>query len=183
MSGHPLPGGFNHGATVFLTKNLEGDSLREVRKKAAGARPLFLGNAVNKTFASMLLSFPARKNRAGLIQGRGALDNIMLIESDFLEHAVFQGAERAGQLLLDFAAAFPSLARAWILTALQHMLIPDYVVDAAQQLYRDIYLSIRLGVALSEDIILHEKSNRGVRYLVYYLPLLLILFPDVCIMV
>eukprot|EP00959_Pyramimonas_sp_CCMP1952_P444628 9309684-Pyramimonas_sp.AAC.1 len=37
--GHPLPGGFNHGATVFLAKNLEGDSLREVQKTAAETRP------------------------------------------------------------------------------------------------------------------------------------------------
>eukprot|EP00959_Pyramimonas_sp_CCMP1952_P399334 8367158-Pyramimonas_sp.AAC.1 len=69
----------------------------------------------------------------------------MLIGSDFLEHAVFQGAERAGLFLLDFAAAFPSLAHAWALTVLQHMIIPSYVVDAAQQLYRDIYTSIRSG--------------------------------------
>eukprot|EP00959_Pyramimonas_sp_CCMP1952_P148001 3097149-Pyramimonas_sp.AAC.1 len=69
----------------------------------------------------------------------------MLIESDCLKRAVFQGADRAGLFLLDFAAAFPSLARARFRTVLQHMLIPEYVVDAAQQLYGDIYTSIRLG--------------------------------------
>eukprot|EP00959_Pyramimonas_sp_CCMP1952_P449408 9409994-Pyramimonas_sp.AAC.1 len=36
MSGHPLPGGFNHGATVFLAKILEDGSLRDVRKKSCG---------------------------------------------------------------------------------------------------------------------------------------------------
>eukprot|EP00959_Pyramimonas_sp_CCMP1952_P448955 9400810-Pyramimonas_sp.AAC.1 len=89
--------------------------------------------------------FSAHKNQTGFIKGRSMLDNIMLIESDFLEQAVFQGAERAGLFLLDFAAAFPSPAHAWILTVLQHMLIPSFVVDAVQQLYRDIYTSIRLG--------------------------------------
>eukprot|EP00959_Pyramimonas_sp_CCMP1952_P151237 3164621-Pyramimonas_sp.AAC.1 len=69
----------------------------------------------------------------------------MLIESDLLGHAVFQGADRAGLFLLDFVAAFPSLAHAWVLPVLQPMLIPECVVDAVKQLYRDIYTSIRLG--------------------------------------
>ena len=73
------------------------------------------------------------------------IDNIRLIESDFLEHTVFQGAERAGLFLLDFAAAFPSIAHAWIFTVLRHMLIPEVVVHAVQQLYHDICTSIRLG--------------------------------------
>eukprot|EP00959_Pyramimonas_sp_CCMP1952_P451682 9457146-Pyramimonas_sp.AAC.1 len=58
---------------------------------------------------------------------------------------VFQGADRAGLFLLGVAAAFPSVAHAWILTVLQHMLIPESVVDAVHQLYRDIYTRIRLG--------------------------------------
>eukprot|EP00959_Pyramimonas_sp_CCMP1952_P134840 2821658-Pyramimonas_sp.AAC.2 len=60
--------------------------------------------------------FSVHKNQIGLIKGRSMLDNIMLVGSDFLAHAVFHGAERAGLFLLDFAAAFPSLDHAWILT-------------------------------------------------------------------
>eukprot|EP00959_Pyramimonas_sp_CCMP1952_P454054 9469282-Pyramimonas_sp.AAC.1 len=136
----------------FLARNLGGDSPRGAQEKAKETRPLFSGNADNKTFASLLCvpsgqraQFSMRRNRAGFIKGRCALDNIMLIESDFLEHAVFEGADRAGLSWLDFAAAFPSLARAWALAVLQHTLIPEHVVDAVQQLYRDIYTSILLG--------------------------------------
>eukprot|EP00959_Pyramimonas_sp_CCMP1952_P153938 3220638-Pyramimonas_sp.AAC.1 len=38
MSGRSLPGGFDHGATVFLAKNLEDDSLRDAQRKAKETR-------------------------------------------------------------------------------------------------------------------------------------------------
>eukprot|EP00959_Pyramimonas_sp_CCMP1952_P159405 3333926-Pyramimonas_sp.AAC.1 len=134
MSGHSLPGGLNHGATFSLAKNLEDDSLRRKEQR----RP-------DRYSWAILITIVSPRCCAGFIKGRSMLDNIVLIESNLLEHAVFRGAERAGLFLSDFAAASPSLAHAWILAVVQHMLIPEYVVDAVQQLYRDIYTSIRLG--------------------------------------
>ena len=63
------------------------------------------------------------------------IDNIRLIESDFLEHTVFQGAERAGLFLLDFAAAFPSIAHEYLFAALRSAGLPPWLLQFVRALY------------------------------------------------
>ena len=72
----------------------------------------------------------------GFISGRSMLENVVEVGSHAMR-ASFNPRNRAALVLYDFAAAFPSLARAYMWMALTYMGFPPYVIRALQALYAD----------------------------------------------
>eukprot|EP00959_Pyramimonas_sp_CCMP1952_P103937 2172713-Pyramimonas_sp.AAC.1 len=72
------------------------------------------------------------------------LGNVVSAESWGIQQDLL-GHERAGMLLTDFAAAFPSILVGFMLAVLQSMGVPSFVLGFYTLLYRDNYGIITLG--------------------------------------
>ena len=72
----------------------------------------------------------------GGVKGRKIMDHVIMAEARGLEVAL-QGNSRAGNLLTDFVAAFPSLIVEWVLAVLVAMEVPPDVVAFVSKLYRN----------------------------------------------
>ena len=104
-------------------------------------RPLSGANADAKIFAKYIaLSFEAKLDQwafayqRGFIKGRNMLQNIIGLNS-FAAMMARNPQSCPAIILLDLAAAFPSLARAFIWITLEAIGIPNFVIRAIHSLY------------------------------------------------
>ncbi len=89
-------------------------------------------------------------------RGRGMLDNIYEVEARVIHYAAYYGGS-PGTLLLDVAAALPSLAHLWIFQVLEKMGIPNFLVRVLRGLYRDLKATITIGS--SNDLTLDIQAD------------------------
>jgi endonuclease/exonuclease/phosphatase family metal-dependent hydrolase len=151
VAGRPLPEGFNRSLMVLIPKGeLDGDHLAIARAPEA-TRPITLSNSIAKIFAmclnrglSQLAQSTVLPRQRGFVRGRHLIDNILETES-FMMHSTKWFDDKAGLLLLDFAAAFPSVAHRWIFAVLKAMGIPTFIFKAIQELYVDCSVEMIFG--------------------------------------
>jgi len=139
------PKGFNHSLTVLPPKGSEpGDADRVVRK-AEDTRPLSLKNSDNKTVAGVtndklagVVAKWSNKAQRGFVRGRQGLQIIVEVDTYArLADMLSQPGLLALMIFFDFAAAFPSIAHAWLFLAMRYMGCPAKVLNFVKALYHD----------------------------------------------
>jgi hypothetical protein len=131
--------GFNDSLGIYPAKGTQDDDSESLGKRAASdTRPLSCKNCDNKTLAGSVnhtmtphIAKHADEQQEGFVKGRNGLNNVITIDC----HSRAVDAQAADQgplaveltpllLLFDFAAAFPSLAHAFIFAALAYYQVP-----------------------------------------------------------
>ena len=151
LDGACLPDDFNDAHMVFLPKGEQDGDQHGIARLPESTRPLSLSNAVAKVIASALnasLSQLAARSvsarQRGFVRGRHLLDNVLETEASAVHFAKYFG-DTSGIILLDIAAAFPSLAHSWIFAVLRAMGVPRFFRRALANLYRKVNVTILFG--------------------------------------
>ena len=94
------------------------------------------------------------------VKGRNLLSNVhdLLAEATNMCHK----SDRVAILLLDFAAAFPSISRGFLFRALRASRIPENGIHAIGELYKDNRHFSALVIFLSMRLLLRVEFARGV---------------------
>ena len=152
MLGTRPPEGFNASLGIYPAKGAaDDDSDFLVKRAASDTRPLSCKNCDNKILAGCvnhvmtpLIAKHADDQQEGFVKGRQGLNNVITV--DCHSRAVDAAAVSLGPsqvesmpllLLFDFAAAFPSLAHAFIFLALKFYDAPLGMYNFFKALYTD----------------------------------------------
>ena len=134
MQGKPAPTNFNNSSGVFPAKGTADDDTRQMKRRLAGdTRPLSCKDTVNKGMAATVnrqLVGPIARNahhaQEGFIKGRQGLNNVTTLDAASRVADLKAEAKSDPKLvwmpfliLLDYAAAFPSIAHLFIFTVLE----------------------------------------------------------------
>ena len=151
LDGRPLPAGFNHAFLAVLAKGSDDMDDTIVSRAPEDTRPLSLSNSDAKLVASAFkvaaeetVQNWACSSQRGFLKGRVLIDNVITVETEGMV-ASMPPDSRAVMLFLDFAAAFPSVAHAFIWMTLVMLKVPVRVIKAMQQLYKDNLHFIRFA--------------------------------------
>jgi hypothetical protein len=152
MEGTQPPNEFNDSLGIYPAKGTaDDDSALLARRAASDTRPLSCKNTDNKTLAGAVnhtmtpqIAKHADDQQEGFIKGRQALNNIVTVDchSRVLDSIAaaspqLQISQTPLLLLFDFAAAFPSLAHAFIFLALRAYNVPEGMYLFFVALYTD----------------------------------------------
>ena len=143
LSGYLLPVSFNDSLTVFVPKGMEQDDETGIVRDPLDTRPLALNNSDNKAIGGVV-NFLLKRTMArsacalqrGFIPGRQLLENVLNLDT----HARAQGMRDGGCRIpilafWDYAAAFPSVAHAWLFRALASAGAPDGLLSLVRGMY------------------------------------------------
>lgn len=115
-------------------------------------RLITLMNTIAKVMAkqadatlSSIASFSAATPQRGFVAGRRIDDNILELSGAL--HDFSQCGDEVALLLIDFAAAFPSLSRSFMFAVLRAMRLLGALICLTEELYRDLDTAIVLGGA------------------------------------
>jgi exonuclease III len=153
LEGGDLPPNFNKCYLACIPKgDAPGDHLG-VARTPGSTRPIAMSNSVAKVLAMAVnrsLAPIAQRTildrQRGFVRGRSITDNILETESLAIRFVKFYSAN-SGIVLFDFAAAFPSLAHAWIFIVLLTMQFPTFLIDVIKLLYEDCMVELLYGAA------------------------------------
>ena len=141
LGGTQLPKGFNHSDMVFIPKGDQAEEDGTFIRKPSETRPLNLSNSVAKIIAaainntlSLLCAATVGPCQQGFIRGRSLIDNVVDVEATAVGFDRYYTG-KSGIMLVDLAAAFPSLSHLFLFWVLDRMGIPDYFREAIRQLY------------------------------------------------
>jgi hypothetical protein len=165
MNGDDLPDRFNNCFLACIPKGeAPGDHIG-VARTPESTRPIAMSNAVAKLMAMSInraLAPMAQQTildrQRGFVRGRAITDNILETESLAIRFTKFY-AENSGIVLFDFAAAFPSIAHAWIFMVLKTMQLPEHVIATIRRLYAECSIELLYG-AESHD---HFHAMAGIK--------------------
>eukprot|EP00973_Karenia_brevis_P083097 11521719-Karenia_brevis.AAC.1 len=167
LCGGRLSATSGHSLLTFLVK--EGDDHDDGSKLCwpNNLRPISLSNTCIKIVASLLaipLNYVAthcihRAQRGG-IQGRQLIDNILDIEAKALEYAMTR-LKGCGAVFLDIRQAFPSLGRPYLWWVLKKSGVPEYFIQAVQELYTHCRHSIVLNGRVFGDCDIKSGVRQG----------------------
>ena len=152
IQGKPIPELWNLSWLWLLPKGDDSNAKAEGYRAPKDTRPLSGSNCTAKSFPAALCEAVEKDdatNKAvtclqeGFIAGRVMLRNSLNISTQaYLARYSF---EQAALVFLDFAAAFPSLCRDWIMAVLFAMGIPTPIIQAIWRLYQKNYHIYRDG--------------------------------------
>jgi len=150
LDGRQLPDEFNYSFLALTAKGNQPNDAELVARAAIDTRPLSLSNTDAKLMASALktagedaVSTWACSAQRGFTKGRVLPDNVIEIETAGMI-ASMNPENRAALLFLDFAAAFPLIAHAFIWITLYYLKFPLNIIRAIQALYKDNRHFIRI---------------------------------------
>lgn len=150
--GEPLPRWTLESSTVCIPKGAFHEDAARVVRRPGELRLITLMNTVGKILARQAhaaLADVAAESVAtpqrGFIANRSIDDNIFELSGSLLEFS--QCGDRAGLLLVDFAAAFPSLSRKFMFAVLWAMRLPTGLLHLIEELYRDLDTGVLLNGA------------------------------------
>lgn len=150
LQGTPLPKWFNESLLWILPKGDDPhDSADACVRDLNKTRPLTGSNTLPKIFASCL-NFSFCKvldefvdNSQAAVKGRSMIDNVNSINAAAVN--LSDKNSQVALVLLDFSAAFPSLAREFIFKALAAAHVPENIIRAIRELYKDNDHVFRFG--------------------------------------
>ncbi len=142
---------FNLGLMIFLPKKISGtDPLMGDYYTPNDVRPLMVVNTDNRLLANALrhkwepmLDRWISANQQGFLPNRSMASNI--VEVDHQAHLRAAGNKKAGILLLDFKAAFPSINHSFMHIILEALGLPAWVLNSIKNLYCDHRCSVNFG--------------------------------------
>ena len=160
-----LPHGFGHSYLWLLPKGDDpNDNDGIMLRSPEQTRPLSGANTDSRLFATCLrhsiedaVCEWAHPFQKGFLRGRNILENVLDIEKSALLASCAPNNTSA-TILLDFRAAFPSLSRTFIRSALRHANFPLCIVRAAHQLYKDNLHYLKFGGRIQEAFITHTLA-------------------------
>jgi len=138
------PPHFNVSLTVLPPKGTAQNDNERVIRSPEDTRPLSLKNSDNKVCTSIInrrLSIAAaewaHKAQRGFVVGRQGLQNIVDIDTKARIADMVANISKSLPLLVlfDFAAAFPSVAHAWLFLCLQAARLPQLIINYVLALY------------------------------------------------
>ena len=143
--GHALPSCHNYSWLWLLAKGESNEDQEDKCCRMPGdTRPLSGSNTSAKLLPSAFTYCVNSSGAAdewvtntqrGFINGRHMLQNLADCEAHSYAASLMPG--KAATVLIDYRAAFPSLARAWLFIVLSYMAIPNSVIEGLKELYRD----------------------------------------------
>ena len=156
-----VPSGFNYNNLICIPKgedspcDVDGFSART----PAQTRPITLGNTDNKIM-SAAINRPLATATAeviedyqqGFIKGRSIANQVLMLDGMSTLTAKYNSRDSA-TILLDIAAAFPSLSHDAIFSNLEHRGLPGPLLRLIRALYDDVIADIRIGSATRKLII------------------------------
>lgn len=160
-AGMLVPSEFNESYMVFIPTG-------EMAYQAPPSRfrPLNLSNiaqnlvskALNSTLeeAASILVSPIQR---GFVRHRSLIDSILDVEF-VMESAIVVGATRAGTVLFDIAAAFPSVEWEWLMLAIERQGLPVWVRNLVRGMLENSTAAILFGGALT---VVSIDIRRGIR--------------------
>jgi hypothetical protein len=143
LDGQDPPPSFLDSSLIFIHKDLAEGESESISRKASETRPLSLGNTDGKIVASALNVPLARACAAqvsqmqhGFVKGRQLTDSVWSLEQSMISAAISAGAyDTPVAILLDIAAAFPSLCWMFLFAALRAWKLPPGLIAAISSLY------------------------------------------------
>jgi len=152
LGGRALAHDANHSLLALIPKQYDPmDAARGLYRHPRNLRPLSLSNtdvkilalALNAVAAPLLPGW-ARQEQKGFVNGRVITQNVINVESHSISAALRvslgdcpQRLANPAAVFFDFGAAFPSLAQLFLWALLRCCGIPDFVIAAVRELYRD----------------------------------------------
>ena len=140
LQGGAPPQEFNHALLVLLAKkpSVSADGANWFAPK--DTRPISIVNSDNRILANMFRDVLARfadkrccKQQRGFLLNRFLLENV--VDADFESRKVYLSDKNGALILVDLAAAFPSLGHDFLFEVLTRQGIPDNLVHAIKQFY------------------------------------------------
>jgi hypothetical protein len=139
--------------SVYSRKDLDQGTKSRLYERLKTPDPLSLSNSDGKIFAICVkdcLDAPvaewAVEEQAGFIQGRQMMKNIADVETVGASLSAV-AHNRAAMIFFDFAAAFPSLAHAFLWLALEMVGFPTWLISALKACYKDCWHWLKHGRA------------------------------------
>lgn len=137
-------------AIVLIPKSEYAEDVDKVLRQPASLRMLTLMNTAaniiarqaDEAFGQIAATSVASPQR-GFIQERVRDDNIFELDGSLQEFR--RCGDRAGFLLLGFAAAFPGLSRMFVFAVLRKMNIPHTLYALVAALYDDLHTDVLIG--------------------------------------
>ena len=167
LDGRTLPAGFNHAFLALLAKGDDNTDDTIVSRAPEDTRPLSLSNSDAKLVASAFkvaaegtVEHWACNSQRGFLKGRVLIDNVIAVETEGMV-ASMPPDSRAVMVMLDFAAAFPSVAHAFIWVTLVMLKVPVHVIRAIQQLYKDNLHFIRFAGCTKRAFVVLAGVKQG----------------------
>lgn len=168
--GEPVPASFNRAWLVLIPKTSVGPEAANV-VSPANLRPLALSNScqkiVMKALAAPLESMArslVHEAQRGFVRGRQMSSNLVGADCA-IEEFLFDSGADLGLILLDIAAAFPSIDWGWVRWVLRVMCTPEWLLAAILLPTTAPRLnSFFMGSALEFYFGSPEVSNRDVRH-------------------
>lgn len=146
--GSPLPDDMLSSLMLFIPKGEFQEDVEKVVRRVAALRPITLMNSSSKLVAlvageplAAIADRVVHPAQQGFIAGREMGDNILEVEGSLVAFSMALESLPAA-ILLDFAQAFPSLARRWIWMILDRLGIFDELKRVIKGLYKDLRTTV-----------------------------------------
>ena len=166
LQGGSPPPDFNHANLILLPKkpSVEVDGVKWFAPK--DTRPLSIVNSDNRILANIFrevlgkfASKFCRKEQRGFLTNRFLLDNV--IDVDFEARKLYLQGSDGGLVLVDLAAAFPSLGHDYLFRILEHQGVPDQFITAIRAFYVNNLNFISLDGATSPAFVAQSGVRQG----------------------
>ena len=132
----------------------------------SSTRPLSIVDAINRIIASVLRISLERvvgpwisKYQQGFVLGRQLLRNV--VDVDFAAQKISLKFPRGAIILLDFRAAFPSIAHEYIWDALTAVGIPSQFISCLKLFYRNNRHHIKVGKGIFPSFVCNSGVRQG----------------------
>ena len=166
LAGGTPPPSFNFATMVMLPKkpSIEVDGVRWFAPK--DTRPLSVTNADNRIIANVFRDvFAEFASKLCLPEQRGFLKNRFLIENvvdvDFESRKCYLRKGNGGLLLIDLAAAFPSLSHEYLFKVLERQGVPGSFCSALKVFYENNRQFLKLDGEISESFVVRSGVRQG----------------------
>jgi endonuclease/exonuclease/phosphatase family metal-dependent hydrolase len=167
LAGFQLPEDFNYAYLCLLAKGQNPEGEAQTIRAPENTRPLSLANSDGKIFAVCLkeslespVSYWASEEQAGFIKDRRMLKNIVDVE---LAGATLsaEAHNEAAMVFFDYAAAFPSIAHAFLWVALEYLGVPLWVIAALKNCYKGCWHWLRHGRSCVKALVIAAGVKQG----------------------
>jgi len=141
LEGGVPPPEFNHSTLVLLPKkpSVCSDGIQWFAPK--DTRPLSIANADNRlisnVFREVLTRFAdktCRKEQRGFLSNRFLLENV--VDVDFESRRMYLRGGHGGLVLVDLAAAFPSVSHDYLFNVLSRQGVPENIIQSVKMFYQ-----------------------------------------------
>ena len=157
-NGQPPPDRFNHGRLFLIPK--------DESYKVLSTRPIVVNNADNRLFAKVMTAVMTpgapsvvHLSQKGFIQGRVGSDNVTGLTDLFYSH--LEARQQVHILQIDTRKAFDSIDHEYILTVLDVIGFPEWLIRVVLFLLTNVFAIPVVAAHTSVQIPIHRGVKQG----------------------